>query len=115
MDGVSRYRLLLSRGLSRIYSVLFATRLYTYTSCLRAYRQEVARRALPVSAGFLAVAEMLCLALLQGYRVAEVPARLSTRAHGRSKMRVGREILQHLRDLVQICLRSGPYAGVEAR
>lgn len=115
VEGVGRFRLLLSRGLSGVYSAMFPSRLYTYTSCLRAYREQVVRRSLPRSPGFQSVAEMLCLALLQGYRVAEVPARLSSRAHGASKMRVGREIFHHLRHLAQIWMRSGPYGRTQAR
>lgn len=116
--GVGRMRLLLSRGVSLLYACVLPQRLYTYTSCLRAYRAEVAREVSPSRPGFDAVAEMLCRALLAGYRVAEVPARLATRTHGASKLRPGREIVHHLRNLSEIALRRGPFAreaGARAR
>jgi len=108
--GVGPLRLLLSRGVSRLYGWVLPQHLYTYTSCLRAYRADVARTIVPSRPGFDAVAEMLCAALLRGYRVAEVPARLATRTQGVSKLRIGREIAHHLRNLTQIALRRGPFA-----
>jgi dolichol-phosphate mannosyltransferase len=108
--GVGGLRLLLSRGVSRLYGLVLPQHLYTYTSCFRAYRAEVAREVAPSRPGFDAVAEMLCAALLRGYRVAEVPARLATRTQGVSKLRIGREIAHHLRNLTQIALRRGPFA-----
>jgi len=108
--GVGALRLVLSRGVSRLYGWVLPQHLYTYTSCFRAYRAEVAREISPSRPGFDAVAEMLCAALLRGYRVVEVPARLATRTQGVSKLRIGREIAHHLRNLTQIALRRGPFA-----
>jgi polysaccharide deacetylase family protein (PEP-CTERM system associated) len=94
---VPRWRLMLSRTLSRMYSHRLGSSLHTYTSCFRAYRRS---RFVGLSLshhGFLGVAEILVRALLGGAVVVEVPATLEVRLLGRSKLRVLRVIAGHIR------------------
>jgi dolichol-phosphate mannosyltransferase len=95
--GVSRSRLVLSRGSSFIYRTLVDPRVHTYTSLFRAYRAEVVRNVTFEANGFLAVAELLVKAMQRGYRVAEYPTVLHSRVAGTSKAKLVRTIVAHLR------------------
>jgi hypothetical protein len=52
--------------------------------------------------GFLGVAETLSVMDLKGYRIREFPTTLHVRILGRSKMKVVRNILGHLRNLFRM-------------
>lgn len=97
VEGVPRYRLILSQGASLLYRVLLKWDIHTYTAMFRAVRREVAERTPSEATGFLMPAEFLANALLLGYRVAEFPTVLHVRRYGQSKARVARIILAHLR------------------
>jgi dolichol-phosphate mannosyltransferase len=94
--GVPAYRLVLSRGSSMIYRLLVNWHVYTYTSLFRAYRRQVVDNVPFASDGFLAGTEILVNGMLMGYRVAEYPALLHSRAWGSSKAKIARTILAHL-------------------
>jgi dolichol-phosphate mannosyltransferase len=98
VENVPHYRLLLSRGVSRLYRVILGCDLYTYTGLLRVYRAEVihAVRGTLRNDDFLAVTETLVAALRRGYRVAEHPTLLRARTFGRSKAVIPRVIRHHL-------------------
>ena len=97
VEGVPRYRLILSQGASLLYRVLLKWDVHTYTAMFRAVRREVAVRTPSEATGFLMPAEFLANALLLGYRVAEFPTVLHVRRYGQSKARVASVILAHLR------------------
>ncbi len=106
--GVPEWRLVLSKGLSRMYWMILPVRLHTYTSCFRAYRRDVALALEARDDGFLAVAQLLVSAILIGARIVEQPERLSVRQFGRSKLKVIRVILGHLRYIGRlVLLRAG--------
>jgi dolichol-phosphate mannosyltransferase len=102
VEGVPRYRLLLSQGASLLYRVLLKWDVHTYTAMFRAVRREVAQRTPSEATGFLMPAEFLANALLLGYRVAEFPTVLHVRRYGQSKARVARIILAHLHFQMQL-------------
>jgi hypothetical protein len=94
--NVPGWRLLMSKTLSRLYSVVLADRIHTFTSCCRVYRRS-AMLDLDIShGGFLGVAEMLIETKRRGRRVVEVPATLESRLLGESKMKIARTIRGHL-------------------
>jgi dolichol-phosphate mannosyltransferase len=103
--GVPAYRLVLSRGSSTIYRLLVDWNVRTYTCLFRAYRREVIEKARFESNGFLAGTELMVNAMLMGYRVAEYPAVLYSRAFGVSKAKVMRTILAHLGFQRRVLLR----------
>jgi glycosyltransferase involved in cell wall biosynthesis len=105
MDDVPVRRRLLTRAASFAYRLVVgraARGVSTFTCGFRAWRRSAALACLPASNGFPAAAEMLGRALLQGYRVVEHPAVLTTRKEGRSKMRVLRALAGHARTLVRL-------------
>lgn len=94
---VPGWRLLLSRGLSRMYSRRLKSDLHTYTSCFRAYRKSRFAGLVLAHRGFLGIAETLVRSIMSGATVKEVPATLEVRLLGRSKLKVLPVILGHLR------------------
>lgn len=98
-------RSLLSRGASLAYRCAVGPRargVRTFTAGFRAYRGDLVRGTPFRSDGFASTAELLCRLMLAGARVVEVPSTLSARTEGRSKMRVGRTVLGHLRVLAHV-------------
>jgi len=105
VENVPRYRVILSRGSSLIYQIIVDRRIATYTALFRAYRREVTRRVPFYSTGFLAGTELMVNAMLMGYKVAEYPTVLHSRAAGASKAKIFRIIRAHLRFQWGILLR----------
>ena len=64
---------------------------------MRAYRRRVIETVTFEGDGFAAFTEMLLRAGLQGYKVAEIPMVLKSRAVGTSKMKVMYTIRTHLK------------------
>ena len=102
VKNVARWRLFLSKGLSKLYRLVLRQKLYTYTSCFRVYRRQAAA-SIPIErGGFFGVTEMLGRLDLSGHRIVEFPATLEARILGRSKMKVLHTIVGHLSLLGQL-------------
>jgi dolichol-phosphate mannosyltransferase len=110
--GVPAWRLALSKFASRGYRLLLRQKLHTYTSCFRIYRRDVASALPEPSQGFVGIAELLWQIDRAGGKIVEVPAVLTTRRIGFSKMRTLPVIRQHLRLMRRIlfsrCFGSKP-------
>lgn len=100
--GVPRWRLGLSRGLSRLYHGILTHKFSTYTSCFRVYRRSALLEIKVRNPGFLGVVEMLALLDAKGARMEECPAVLEARILGRSKMNTISTLLGHLALLVRV-------------
>lgn len=100
--NVPRWRLMLSKTLSRLYGVALGTTIYTYTSCCRVYRKSALDGLQLRNGGFLGVAEILITSVLRGARVVEYPATLESRLFGESKLKVARTIGGHLGFLAEL-------------
>ena len=94
--NVPAWRLALSRAASWIYRQLLPVPLYTVTSCCRAYRASILSQLTFTNPGFLGVSEMLAAAVLARLRIVEVPARLTRRRYGVSKMKTASVLRDHL-------------------
>lgn len=108
---VPAWRLVLSRGLSVLYGLTLRQRLATYTSCFRVYRRSSIVDLELFDGGFTGIAEMLAWVDRRGGRIVEVPAVLSRRAYGESKMRIARVVVRHLRLLGRLWLMKLGWAG----
>jgi dolichol-phosphate mannosyltransferase len=95
VQGVSAWRLLLSRVCSTIYRMISPVPLYTYTSIFRAYRWSVVESVPFEADGFVSAAEILIRAAEQGYSIIEVPMVLRGRQLGATKMKIARTIGRH--------------------
>ncbi len=90
-----RFRIMLSRGASRIYKRLIGQDVHTFTCLFRAYRRDVLDRIRFRANGFAAVAEIMLRGMLDGYRVGELPMRLESRRFGASKLKIGDAVVAH--------------------
>ncbi|HEY0777871.1 MAG TPA: glycosyltransferase [Gemmatirosa sp.] len=96
VHNVPRWRVSLSKTLSRMYRVVLRQPLHTYTSCFRVYRRSSVVRIEPTRGGFLGIAELIGELALSGAVIVECPATLEVRVLGHSKMKVLRTIVGHL-------------------
>lgn len=104
------FRLLLSRGCSLAYRVALRGRargVRTFTCAFRAYRGDLIRGLRWRADGFLAAAEILSRAVLEGARVAEIPSSLRPRFAGVSKMRVWRTAWAHVGLVSRLAVGAG--------
>ncbi len=100
--NVKRWRLSLSQASSFLYRLVLRQKLFTYTSCFRVYRRS---KIVPIKisdTGFPGVAEILARLDLAGSKIVEYPAVLEARLLGRSKMKITKQILRHLRILLSV-------------
>lgn len=94
--GVSWTRLLPSLMLNAFYRGLFDLRLTAYTPIFRLYRAPILK-ALPLGArGFEINAEIATRFILAKKKLEEVPAALTSRTEGVSKLNRARELWRHL-------------------
>jgi len=100
--NVPGWRLSLSKAASFLYRRTLKQKLYTYTSCFRAYRRSAVVDLRLRETGFLGVAETLGRLDLSGAKIIEYPAMLEVRLFGQSKMKVVRTIGGHLRLLTRL-------------
>jgi len=102
VENVPAYRLLLSKTISKLYSILLNCRISTYTALFRIYRKDVIKNIKNKSNDFLGVTEMLILPILAGYKVVEYPTTLHVRKYGSSKIKLFNIIFSHLKFLVKL-------------
>lgn len=94
---IPSYRVLIGKVSTLVYSLLFGRRITAVSPVFRLYRRTDVID-LPLQAtGFDINAEILFHLIQRGKRVAEVPAPLTQRVHGESKLNYPREMKRHLR------------------
>lgn len=96
MAAIPLGRRLPSLALNAFYRGLFCSRLTSFTPMFRLYRTADLRALDIRSSGFEVSVEVLVLLLRAGKTVVEVPAPLTTRTAGASKLRRWRELRAHL-------------------
>jgi dolichol-phosphate mannosyltransferase len=74
------------------------------TTSLRAIRREVVQSVETESAGNSFFMEFVVKAYRKGYRITEIPIVFKDRVVGKSKLKLGRQSLKMLADLVRLCL-----------
>jgi dolichol-phosphate mannosyltransferase len=105
IENVPPHRLVLSRGASVLYRLFVDPKIHTYTALFRAYRRRLLDTVSFESNDFLACAEILVNARLKGFKIAEMPAILRSRAIGTSKARLARITRSHVRFQADIIAR----------
>ncbi|MFA6031097.1 MAG: glycosyltransferase family 2 protein [Elusimicrobiota bacterium] len=92
--------------LNAFYRGAFDRRFSAYTPMFRLYRLSALRPLRIASDGFEVSAEILVRLLRAGGRIVEVPAPLSVRRTGVSKLRRSRELWAHLRLIARLLARA---------
>lgn len=100
--NVPEYRLILSRGITRLYNLVMGTQIYTYTAMFRAYRRKVFNDVTFEHNDFIAMVEILAKADAKGYKIREMPTTLHSRVFGTSKMKLMTVIWGHMLFLLNI-------------
>jgi dolichol-phosphate mannosyltransferase len=108
--GVPAYRMFLSKSLTAMYRLLLRKKIYTFTALARVYRRDVYNQISSPANDFTSLAEMMLKALKQDLLVAEVPATLSVRRFGESKMKTARVIQAHVMLLRRLILTPSSYS-----
>jgi glycosyltransferase involved in cell wall biosynthesis len=104
MADVQPLRRFLGTSVNLLYRLLLGKRVTSISPIFRLYRREVFDTLAPVSENFEINAEILARMILAGMHVREVPVALHRRTFGRSKARIGKSIMNHLRILSRIFL-----------
>jgi len=94
--GINILRLLLSRVISAVYSLLTGAKLSCFTSMCRAYKSAVLRAVAIEFDGFESQAEIMAKLALKGYEIREIPASLRVRLRGYSKFKTLKVMVRHL-------------------
>lgn len=90
------YRRAISHIASWVYRLVLGAPVTAVTPIFRLYRAEMLRGLSIRATGFDINAEILFRLLQQGARVAEVPAELTVRIHGESKLDYKKELYRHM-------------------
>lgn len=109
VEGVAPYRLFLSKGLSFIYRIVLGKEIFTYTAMVRIYQKSIVERIVSPRNDFSSIAEMMLKSLKQNLVVKEVPAVLSVRRFGESKMKTLKVIKAHLGLLAKLIFSPSSY------
>ena len=105
VEGVPAWRLSLSMGISLIYQILLWRKIHTFTAMVRVYRKDKLMKLKSQRDDFAFVAELMISAIKKEYEIVEVPATLSQREFGVSKMRLLNTIKAHLEIVWKLILR----------
>jgi dolichol-phosphate mannosyltransferase len=105
VEGVPKWRIFLSKGLTFLYRLFVSKNLYTFTAMVRVIRKDKIESILTASNDFSFVAETLIKGVDQGYKIVEVPTVLRVRKFGVSKMNLIKTIKSHIEILKKIILR----------
>ncbi|MCY1022014.1 glycosyltransferase family 2 protein [Pyxidicoccus sp. MSG2] len=101
---IPQYRIFISKAASMVYSQLLGQSVTSVSPIFRLYRRKDLM-ALPLQAtGFDINAEILFFLIQQGKHVVEIPAPLTQRLHGESKLDYKKEMRHHLRLMKRMAL-----------
>lgn len=101
---IPSYRLFVSHVAALVYRVVLGANVSTVTPIFRLYKREQLL-SLPLQAtGFDINAEILFYLVRDGRKIAEVPAALTQRIHGESKLEYRKEMKRHLRLLKRMVM-----------
>lgn len=100
-DDIPKYRIILSKGGGLLYKIVLGKQISAVTPIFRLYRTEYLKeiKLNPVPSpkgGFGINAEILAKLLIKKRRVVEIPAELTTRKYGESKINNSKEIVRQL-------------------
>jgi len=84
-----------------LISLLSGVSIHDFTSSMRAIRKEVVKNVKTESKGNSFFMEFIVKAHRKGYRITEIPIVFKDRVVGKSKLKVGRQSLNMLRDLIK--------------
>lgn len=100
-EGLPPARRALTACANLLFRLRFGRSVTSYTQIFKLYRAEALRRLTFSSSGFTVDAELTAGCLARGYRMAEVPVKMTARTLGASKLKAAAEIGASLRLLLK--------------
>lgn len=94
---IPSYRIFVSRIATLIYQIVMGAKITAISPILRLYKREQLLELPLQSTGFDINAEILFYLIRNGRKIAEIPAPLTQRIHGESKLNYVKEMRRHLR------------------
>lgn len=85
VDGYPFIKLLANRIYNRIFGLMFFSNIKDISNGFKAYRKEVIKKTSPKSDNFEITSEVVLKAIIEGYKIGEVPVSWFGRKSGRSK------------------------------
>lgn len=101
-SSVPLFRRILSQGVNFIYRILLGRNITSTSSIFRLYRSNSLKHLQLKSKSFDINAEILFKLILNGYSVCEAPVTLTSRVWGRSKIKILREVMNHMKWFLKI-------------
>lgn len=101
---IPSYRVAISKLATLTYSTILGRRISSVSPIFRLYRKRDLDELGLAATGFDINAEILFELIQRGKRVAEIPAPLTQRLHGESKLDYSREIRRHMRLVYRMVL-----------
>lgn len=102
LEKVPFYRIVLSKGVNILYTILLGKRISSISSIFRLYRTGQLKELKLESDGFDISAEILVKLLRKKKKIVEVPVTLTTRIYGVSKLNNFKEAKNHIKLLSRI-------------
>ncbi|MFW9831939.1 MAG: glycosyltransferase family 2 protein [Candidatus Thorarchaeota archaeon] len=103
--GVSQVRIIPSKSISILYSIIVGKWLTCWTGMFRVMKTSAIRSIEITQDGFDGVAEIAVKLARKRFKIVEVPAVLGLRTEGESKASFMREFTKHLKQLIKVLLR----------
>lgn len=103
-SSIPWYRRMLSKAVNMLYMIALGRRIHSVSPIFRAYNTKKLQSLTLTSKKYQINSEILAKLLLHGARVVEIPAQLTVRKYGESKLNNTREIINHARLLFNIML-----------
>ena len=104
INGINKWRLLISKTANYIYKRLLKKDIYTFTPIFKMYKTSLIKNITLDSKGFASVTELFVKAIIRGGKVIEFPCELSIRQFGYSKIKIINSTIQHLKLMLKILI-----------
>lgn len=96
------YRVFLSRSVVTIYNFLMKRKEFCFTSMFRMYKTPLLKSIIIENNNFLSMTEIKIKLLMKGAKFLEIAAKNNFRQYGQSKMKVVKNIIEHLKFMAKI-------------
>jgi dolichol-phosphate mannosyltransferase len=103
-SSVPRYRIFLSKCVNLLYRVTLGKKVTAITPIFRLFRSADLKKLHITSNGFDGNAEIMAKLILKGKKFVEIPAELTTRIYGESKLNNLKEAKNHVKLLSKILM-----------
>tara|TARA_B100000902_G_C27261649_1_gene891136 strand:- start:153 stop:872 length:720 start_codon:yes stop_codon:yes gene_type:complete len=102
VDGLSKFRILLSKSANLIYRIILRKKIYTSSSICKIYKYECIENIEITNRGYVSVTELFTKSLLKNYKFYEYPCLLTVRKFGTSKINFSSTVIEHFKYMFKL-------------